>query len=133
MPATKKKPYRYPGVDQAPPKVGKCGKCRVAILEAVVDGFSIRLDTNALSLDGQIVADESGRDLYELHPHKFGKGSEIFYRDDARILANRPHIGLASHECDAPLLEYVDPAGQARLDAWLFPAHPATEAFEPPF
>ncbi len=139
MAATKakaRKPYQHPGLDNTAPSISRC-KCGALVLDAMVDGWHSQVAPLALSLDGQAEAAEAGLDLFELHLAKFGRTAELISRDESRIRADRPHIGLASHDCQirpedfAP--EWLDPAGQGRVEAWLLPGKPATTAFEPPF
>lgn len=129
-----RKPYQYPGgCIYTPPAIGKCRECRALILECHVGGMPTQIDPVALTLPGQINALENDRDLYEITLPRIGKAAEVVERNEARILSRRPHIALASHQCHPPAHESVDQAAQARLDAWLYPAHPARSAHPPPF
>lgn len=130
-----KKPYRYPGgLETTDPALGKCGKCRRPVLVCHVDGMPVKADPTALTLKGQIEAREADRHLYEVEISTSGRSAFLRYRDEARILLMKPHIAITDHDCQSPLHEFTDEAGQTRLDSWLYPAHPArSECVFPPF
>jgi hypothetical protein len=122
-------------LDETPPTLHACPRCRAVVLRCLCEGLDTETDTTPLTIAGQIAALETGRNLYQIEIPRYAgrKGAYLIPRDENRIRSSKPHVALAEHKCGEPLKEHVDEAAQSTLNEWLYPAHPKTVAHIPPF
>lgn len=79
------------------PTATTCRHCFRPVLAATVGGLDVRVDTDPLTLAGELGAVLAGRPTFDL------RGELLAYRTAVRIRSGEHLPVLAAHDCSAPV------------------------------
>lgn len=104
MVARVRKPYVYPGLAVRPARMSKCHRCSRKVLRATKDGWSLVLDPDGLTLEGEVEAMLQGQRTFHLV-------GDHLYRRHAMAIDELPEPNhgkiIRVHKCDQPTSLHV--------------------------
>lgn len=114
--------WRHPGVLNTTPNPSTCPRCKAPTWQAVIDGFTTRLDPQFLDTRTELLARLQGRHIYQTIPGT--NLPELQWRTVTHIASpNQPLRILATHTCTPPPHPALEP---------IWPTRHATELPEEP-